>query len=81
MSNAALDEAMLDLSKPVVTRSGDPVKILAVLPPEYAIHGVDTIVALVDYDDDVMRDIHTYRADGSFFSKKKKSCLDLVNAP
>lgn len=71
----------LDLSRPVRTRSGAKAEILTVLPPEKAVNGHDTIVALIWIDDELMRNVATYRADGSFLPGRKKSRLDLVNTP
>lgn len=69
---------MIDLSKPICTRRGRPVQVLAVLPPAHHIDG-DTIVALIDADVDEDRALLTFTGDGMFRSDGKPSGYDLVN--
>lgn len=67
----------LDLSRPVMTRGGYIVKILAVL--NQPTDAGETIVALVWDPDEDTREVCTYRADGAYFPENGESGLDLVN--
>lgn len=72
--------APFDPRLPCRTRNGRKVEILAVLPPEKATNENETIVALVDVDDPLMRSVEVYRADG-VFDPRRPTTWDLVNVP
>lgn len=64
---------MLDLTKPVQTRGGDAVRIVAT-----DVRSAQPIVAIVS-EDGKDEEVWTYCLDGSFFDSLEPSTMDLVN--
>lgn len=71
---------MLDLKKPICTKNGRRCELIAVLPPEKAVHGHQTLVVLVNTPDPALRTVDTYSMDGRLFPDGRESTLDLINA-
>lgn len=66
----------LDLSLPVMTRSGGNVEILTVLPPYRALQSGRTVVAIVTVHG--VRSVESYFADGRYLFERLAT-MDLVN--
>lgn len=65
---------------PLMTRFGRKAELLAVLSPKRALSSGQTVVVIVT-DVDGSRTIEAYHGDGCYFDDRRRSLMDLVNAP
>lgn len=67
----------LDLTKPIVTRGGEKVRI--VCTDMRGPKGTTSLLGLIDFTD--CESMHTWTMDGEFYGNGQKSDLDLMNPP
>lgn len=72
---------MLDLTKPVTTRDGRSVRILATdvaIPTGFEKNGLDTLLGIVT-EPNGGQGIYTWQADGTFLFRDRPDDADLIN--